>query len=415
MEHANQIIFISSFLLLLSVFIGTASSRIGAPLLLTFLVVGMLFGENGPGGIVFNDMHTAYLIGSMSLAVILFDGGLRTPLPTFRRVLAPAFALSTLGVLITAAIVGAFAAWVLNASLLYGLLFGAILASTDAAAVFLLLNQKGAVLKERLRATLEVESGINDPMAVLLTIGLVELLLHPGAHGWSWYVGLFLWQVACGGLLGWAGGGLLVVLMNRFRLAAGLYPVVMLAGSLLIFSGTHLLEGSGFLAVYLAGLVMGNASFRYKDFTRRFYDGIAWLCQIVMFLMIGLLVTPADLAAQLGSALMIALVLIFAARPAATVLCLLPWRFSWREQAFIAWVGLRGAVPIFLAIIPVLAGVDAGRIYFNIAFVVVALSLILQGWTVFLAARLLRLEVSQPGKVNPPEMPGTLPPGITVE
>lgn len=392
MELANQIIFISAFLLLFSVFAGLVSSRIGAPLLLTFLAVGMLFGEDGPGGIVFNDMPTAYLIASLSLAVILFDGGLRTGFPHFRLSLAPALSLATLGVVITAAIVGLFAAWLFEIPALYGLLFGAVLASTDAAAVFLLLHQKGVQLSERVRSVLDVESGLNDPMAVFLTIALVELLLMREAHGWLWFIGLFLQQMVIGVAVGYGGGKSLVWLTNRFRLAAGLYPVLTLAGSLVIYSGTALVEGSGFVAVYLAGLIMGNATFRYKDFTKRFYDGVAWLMQILMFIMIGLLVTPSHLAEHLVPALLMSLVLIFIARPIATFACLLPTDFNVREKTFMSWVGLRGAVPIFLAIIPALEGVDNSRIYFNIAFVVVVVSLVLQGWTVNAAAQLLRVK-----------------------
>ncbi len=393
MEFVNQVIFVSAFLLMFCVFAGVASSRIGAPLLLTFLGVGILFGEDGPIGIIFNDMKTAYLVASLSLAVILFDGGLRTPSNVFRAAFKPALVLSTVGVVITAAITGAFASWIMGFSLTQGMLIGAVLASTDAAAVFLLLHQKGAELAGRVRAVLEVESGLNDPMAVLLTIGLVELLLMPGAHSAWWYIGFFTWQMWMGAVAGFFGGRIMVWGMNRANLTSGLSPVVVLSGSVLIFSGTLLLHASGFLAVYLAGLVMGNADFRFKEFTRRFYDGIAWLCQIVMFLMIGLLVTPTQLLPQLVPALLIALVLTLLARPVATVACLLPFKFNWREQTLIAWVGLRGAVPIFLALIPALAGLDHDRTYFNLAFVVVVLSLILQGWSVFFVARALKLEV----------------------
>ncbi len=400
MDFAHQIIFVGAFLLMFSVFAGMVSSRIGAPLLLAFLGAGMLFGEDGLVGIVFNDMQTAYLVTSLSLAVILFDGGLRTPMKSFRLVLAPASSLATFGVIITMLITGGFAAWLMQIPILYGLLFGAVLASTDAAAVFLLLYQQGVKLTDKIRSVLEVESGINDPMAILLVIALVEALLTPDTHGWMSFAGIFIRQLVIGGLVGYGGGKLLSLALNRIRLAAGLYPVLVLSSSLLVYSGAMLLEGSGFLAVYLAGLMMGNAAFPYKEFTKRFYDGMAWLAQIIMFLMIGLLVTPSDLPQQFAPSILIALVLIFIARPIATFVSLAPFRFNLREKLFISWVGLRGGVPIVLALIPALSEVDNSRVYFNTAFVVVVLSLVLQGWTILAAAKWLGLH--EENKSNEP-------------
>jgi len=392
MDTAIQFIFIVSLLLSISIFAGIVSTRIGAPLLLVFLMVGMLSGENGPGGIVFNDMETAYVIGSLSLAVILFDGGLRTPMGLFRKSLWPAVSLSTVGVLLTAAVTSVFAVYLFGVDWMMGLLIGAILSSTDAAAVFLLLYQRGVKLKERVRATLEVESGINDPMAFFLTISLVEALLGYRGGGGGWHlVPVFFWHMGIGVVTGYAGGKVLGWLANRLPMTTGLYPILVLSGSLFIFSGTALIGGSGFLAVYLAGLVVGNTELRNHEIIIRFYDGIAWLAQMGMFIMIGLLVTPLQLWAQIVPACLMALALIFLARPIAVWLCLVPFNYSWQEKTFVSWVGLRGAVPIFLAIIPTLAGLETDRTIFNIAFVVVVISLVLQGWTVNFAARALKL------------------------
>lgn len=400
MTHSIQIIFIISLLLTISVFAGLVSRRLGTPLLLTFLVIGTLFGEDGPGGIVFNDMQQAYMIGSLSLAVVLFDGGLRTPISIFRKSLWPAVSLSTLGVVITTGITAATAIYIFNLSWSMGLLLGAILASTDAAAVFLLLTKKNTDLKPSVKSLLEVESGINDPMAVFLTIICVEIIMGRLTGGWPDYLTHFIWQMSVGIAIGYGGGRALAWLVNRLPLSTGLYPVLVLGGSLLIFSTTALLDASGFLAVYLAGLVLGNAHIRKKELITRFYDGIAWLAQITMFIMIGLLVTPSQLYPQLLPSAVIALSLIFIARPVAVAVCLLPFRYTWKETGFISWVGLRGAVPIFLAIIPTLEGLESDRTIFNVAFTVVLISLILQGWTVFPAARWLGLIEKKPAEAQ---------------
>ncbi|MGE0747894.1 MAG: potassium/proton antiporter, partial [Rhodospirillales bacterium] len=382
-------------LLLVSILAGVASSRIGAPLLLVFLVLGMLLGEDGPGGILFDDFPGAYLIGSLSLAIILFDGGFRTPIGAIRMAWKPASLLATVGVLVTALITGGIAAAVMGGSLLAALLVGAIVASTDAAAVFLLLHQHGMELRRRVSTTLEVESGANDPMAVFLTVTLIGLITGVGMDGSPAFAiarSLVL-QLGLGTLAGLAGGFAISWAVNRLEVAPGLYPVFVVAAALVVFGGTQTLGGSGFLAVYLAGIVSGNRRMRATRLVRRFHDGIAWISQIVMFLILGLLVTPRAMVADLIPATVVALALIFVARPVAVWLCLAPFRFPREERLFIAWVGLRGAVPIFLAVFPVVGGVPNGYTYFNVAFLVVLASLVLQGWTIPWVARWLGVEV----------------------
>src|SRR5688572_17787608 len=396
MEYWNYAILVGSALLLVAIVASDISSRMGAPLLLIFLLLGMLAGEDGPGGIRFDDFETAYLIGTLALAVIIFDGGLRTSRETFRVALWPAISLATAGVLVTAALLGVFAAWVLKLSWLEGLLLGAIVGSTDAAAVFALLRTQGAALKKRVASTLEIESGSNDPMAIFLTVALLELLAA-GKSGLDASMAIsFAMQFVIGSLLGVGGGRLLVWLINRLRLITGLYPLLAAAGGLLIFAVAAQLGGSGFLAIYLAGLVLGNSQLQAAQNILRVHDGLAWLSQIVMFLILGLLLTPSQLVHVALPALLLAGALMIVARPLAVVLSLLPFRFPWREQLYIGWVGLRGAVPIVLALFPMMYGLENARLYFNVAFFVVLVSLLLQGWTIAPAARWLRLEAPPP-------------------
>ncbi|MEC9345221.1 MAG: potassium/proton antiporter [Pseudomonadota bacterium] len=404
MDTGSSLILFIAALILLSVFAGLLSSRVGAPLLLVFLGLGMLVGEDGPGGIDFDDFEVAYTTGAIALAIILFDGGLRTSTATLREARWPALALSTVGVVLTALLVAPLAWLALPLGPVEALLVGAIVASTDAAAVFFLLGANGINLVRRVRATLEAESGLNDPMAVFLTVTCIELVaagvtgLDPDAIGA--FAISFAAQIAGGAVAGLAGGFLLTALVNRMRLSAGLYPILALAGALAVFSGTQMAGGSGFLAVYLCGVVVGNRPHRARLLIERFQDGLAWLSQIVMFVMLGLLVTPSSLLDSIWIGLGLALVLILVARPLAVVLCLMAFRFNWREHLFVSWVGLRGAVPIFLGTMPVLAGLDNARLYFDIAFVVVLVSLLVQGWTIGLAARILKLALP----------PATLPP-----
>lgn len=395
-EHASQLIFIGSFLMFLSVLAGQISNRLGAPVLLTFLGVGIFFGENGPGGIVFNDQNLAMMICSIALAIILFDGGLRTPLGLFKRAFAPALSLSTLGVVITAVLVGGFAVWLMGTDLLHGFLIGSIVASTDAAAVFLLLHQKGLRLKEHVSATLEVESGINDPMAVFLTLSCVTLMRGGAEAGWLPLLGLFFQQMGLGLMLGYAGGMGLSYLFRYIKLEVGLYPVVVLIGGLLVFGGANLVGGSGFLAVYIAGVTFANSGFQRMMLIKHFNDGIAWVAQLVMLLTLGLLVTPVQLIEYSIPAVLIAVFLILVARPVAVHCCLPSSQYTGREKLFISWVGLRGAIPIYLALIPALSGVENGQYYFNIAFIIVLASLLLQGWTINPVAH--RLKVAESDK-----------------
>ncbi len=389
-----QLIFVGALLVAASILLVMVSSRVGAPLLLVFLGLGMLAGEDGPGGIQFNDFRLTYLVGSVALAIILFDGGLRTPRAAFKIALWPAASLATVGVLLTAGIAGAIASWALGIGWLPGLLIGATIASTDAAAVFLLLHARGTELSKRVSATLEVESGVNDPMAIFLTIACIGLLTHgQGELGGLRILLEFLGQMLGGAAIGVAGGFALLWLINRVEIAAGLYPILAAAVALTVFAGAQLVDASGFLAIYLTGLILGNNRHRAQQVISRFHDGLAWLSQITMFLLLGLLVTPSALLNNWTAEILIALSLIFIARPVAVFVSLAPFRFSWRERSFIAWVGLRGAVPIFLASIPVMAGLPNGMMIFNVAFVVVIASLLLQGWTIAPAARFLGLEL----------------------
>lgn len=393
MDFLNTLVLSAALLLFGSILISAASSRIGAPVLLVFLILGMLAGEEGPGNIRFHNFQLAYVIGTVALAIILLDGGLRTRFETFRVGLWPALSLATFGVVITSAIVGVFTAWLLDLNLLQGLLVGAIVGSTDAAAVFSLLHGRDVNLEQRVGVTLEIESGTNDPMAIFLTIILIAAL-STGDSIFEWgSVIYFIQQMGLGAIAGYLGGRILVYLVNRIILPSGIYPLLVTTGGLTVYALTNALDGSGFLAIYITGLILGNSRLHSGQNILRVHDGLAWLSQISMFLILGLLVTPSALLILAPAALLIAIVLIFVARPLAVVICLAPFRFSWKEQSYISWVGLRGAVPIILALFPLLAGVENAYTYFNIAFFVVLVSLLVQGWSVAPVARLLKLGV----------------------
>jgi cell volume regulation protein A len=389
----NQIILLGSLLALLSIVASAVSQRLGAPLLFVFIVLGMLAGEDGPGGIQFNDFYTAQLVGSVALAIIIFDGGLRTRKEVFGVALWPAISLATVGVVATAAVVGVFATWLLDLHWMQGLLLGAIIGSTDAAAVFGLLRNAGAELKRRVGGTLEIESASNDPMAIFLTIALVGVLARGGTGLDAGILVEFAKQFGIGALIGWFGGRWLGALTNRLTLVTALYPLLAATGGVFIFGAAAVLGGSGFLAIYIAGVVLGNMPLQASQNILRVHDGLAWLSQITMFLMLGLLVTPSELVEYSYGGAVIAAVLIFIARPAAVFLGLLPFRFPWREHIFISWVGLRGAVPMLLAMFPIVAGIPDGALYFNVAFFVILASLVVQGWTIAPAARLLQQEI----------------------
>jgi len=392
MDFTNQVILFIGVIFLVSILASVISARLGAPLLLVFLVLGMLLGEEGMG-LQFDDVQTAHLVGSLALAIILFDGGLRTSTSSFRVGLGPAVSLASVGVLITAIITGLFAAWLLDLHWIYGLLMGAIVGSTDAAAVFSLLHTSKLELKQRVGATLEIESGSNDPMAIFLTLVMVELIIS-GERSLTWLLGIeFIQQMGLGAAIGLAGAWLAARIINALPLSSGLYPLLAMAAGLLIFGLAAAVGGSGFLAIYLAGLVLGNVRVQAVQDIRRFHDGLAWISQIVMFLMLGILVTPSELLPVGMDALLIALVLMFLARPLAVLFSLIPFRFSIKEQIFISWVGLRGAVPIILAIFPLLAGIPEAHTFFNVAFFVVLISLVVQGWSLVPFARIMGVQI----------------------
>lgn len=397
MDAVNLTILVAGALFFSSIVATLISARLGAPLLLIFLVIGMLAGEDGLLGIKFGNPDVALLIGSIALVIILFDGGMRTHPDRVRVVLAPAAVLATLGVVLTCGILGVAASYLFNLTLLEGLLLGAILSSTDAAAVFSIFQSAGLNIKERVASTLEIESGSNDPMAVMLTFALVGVLAGQSELNWSLST-VFFQQAVVGAAVGYGAGRFFVLLCRKLPLSAAFFPLLAVSYALLIYGLTNQFGGSGFLAVYLMGFLIGNARLPQIQQILRMHDGLAWLSQIIMFLMLGLLVTPSKLMEYAIPALILALVMIFIARPIAVFLSLVPFHFPKKDQVFISWVGLRGAVPIILALFPWLAGVPNKDLYFNVAFFVVIVSLLIQGWSIAPVARWLKLEVPpEPG------------------
>lgn len=387
-------ILLGSLLVLAGILSSLIALRFGAPLLLVFLLVGMLAGEGGPGGLEFTDVATTYTVGSIALALILFDGGLRTRFASFRSVLAPALTLATAGVLVTTLLTAPVAKLVLGIGWTQSLLVGAVVASTDAAAVFFLINARGLRLRPRVRATLEVESGTNDPFAVFLTIMLVEIL-SVGHQGWFEELLTLIRDAVLGCLIGYAGGRIITAVLNRVNLPQGLHAPFVAVSALVVFALTNAVHASGFLAVYLAGLVMGNRQTRAHNSVVVFLDAVTWLAQIAMFVLLGLLVWPQRLTESLFGAIVVTLALMLIARPAAVFLCLAPFDYPWREKLFISWVGLRGAVAIFLASIPLLVGLRQAYLFFDVAFMVVLFSLAIQGWSVAYAARKLDMSFAR--------------------
>src|SRR5438034_1095901 len=398
LDAVSITILLGAVLVLAGILSSLIALRFGAPLLLLFLIIGMAAGESGPGGIRFDDVHAAYTVGSIALALILFDGGLRTRLQTFRSVLAPASLLASLGVLVTAALTAPLVKFGLGVGWTEGLLVGAMVGSTDAAAVFFLIHAGGLRLRPRVAAVLEVESATNDPFAVFLAIVLVEILLI-GDRPWSATAAMLAEQGVLGAVVGILGGRAMVLVLNRLGLPQGLHGPFVATAALVIFGIAAAVHGSGFLAAYLAGLIVGNRRTRAHGTVVVFLDAVTWLAQIVMFVLLGLLVEPVRLASSAGPALLIAAGLTVIARPAAVFLCLAPFRFSRREKLFISWVGLRGAVGIFLASIPLLVGMKAAQLYFDVVFVVVLVSLLVQGWTLAPAARRLGVAFARPDPV----------------
>lgn len=382
-------ILVVAVLLLLGVLAGKLSSRFGVPALLLFLLLGMLAGSDGPGGIAFTNAPLAAAVGSIALSFILFSGGLDTRWRAVRPVLWSGISLATLGTVVTAAVAGLAAVYIFDYPLLFGLLAGSIISSTDAAAVFSILRSRGIGLRGRLRPLLEFESATNDPMAVFLTIGLSELIVNAEAEPIS-LVFLFVRQMGLGALVGISLARGAVWALNKIKLEyEGLYPVLTLAIVLLVFSVSSAIEGSGFLAVYLAGLTMSRHRLIHKRSLGRFHDGVGWLMQIAMFLVLGLLVFPSQLPHVALPSLGLALVLMFVARPVAVWITLAFSGFSGREKLLISWVGLRGALPIVLATFPLAAGVPLAPEIFDVVFFVVLLSVALQGTTIARVARWL--------------------------
>jgi potassium/hydrogen antiporter len=396
------VVLIGSALIVLSVFTSLISYRIGAPLLLIFLGLGLAVGEDGLG-IQFDNATAAFFIGSVALAIILFDSGFNTRFETVSRAAWPALTLSTFGVLVTTGLVGVVTHYLSGLSWTASFLLGAIISSTDAAAVFFLLRVGGLKIRERVRATLEVESGSNDPMAVFITITLVEMIMAgpDRQHAFLDFASTFVAQIGLGAIMGLAGGWAIAKIINRIQLEPGLYPVMVLGLALFLFALTSMIGGSGFLAAYVGGLMAGNLGTRAIPMLRRFQDGLTWLAQIGMFLMLGLLAQPSAFGNIWIQGLFIAFFLILIARPFAVWLSLLPFGFKREETAFIGWVGLRGAVSILLAIIPMMAAIPVGQAFFNIAFIVVLTSLLVQGWTIRPMARWLGIVV--PPAIGPVE------------
>jgi cell volume regulation protein A len=410
LDSVSIAILLGAVLVMAGILSSLLALRFGAPLLLVFLAIGMLAGDSGPGQLQFSDVHTTYLVGSVALALILFDGGLRTRFQSIRSVIAPSMVLATIGVLLTALITAPVAKYALDLNWTEALLIGAVVASTDAAAVFLLVQGQGLRLRPRVAATLEAESGSNDPFAVFLTLMLVEFISV--GHTSSGHIALELTREALlGAVIGVIGGRIMVMALNRVALPQGLHAPFVATTALVIFGAAQLVHASGFLAVYLAGIIVGNRPTRAHNSVVTFLDAATWLAQIVMFVLLGLLVSPQRLGASAGPAVIVALVLMLVARPVAVFLCLAPFRFNWREKVFIAWTGLRGAVAIFLASIPLLVGLSKAYLYFDFAFVVVIISLLFQGWTLAAAAR--RLHVALPRSDRGPrrvelDLPGQL-------
>jgi potassium/hydrogen antiporter len=380
---------VGSMLVLLSVFIAKVSDSLGLPVLILFIVIGMLAGSEGIGGIYFDNASAAQSIGIVALIFILFAGGLDTKWSSVRPVFRESVGLSTLGVFITALAVGLFSSYLLGFSLLHGFLLGAIVSSTDASAVFAVLRSKNVSLKEHIRHLLELESGSNDPMAVFLTISTIQLIMYGHATVFG-IISKFFIQMGIGLVFGFLVGKLMVMALNRLKIwFEGIYPVMVLAFVAFAYASAALIGGSGFLAVYVAGLVAGNSEFVQKKSLLRFFDGFAWLSQIGMFVTLGLLVFPSQVAAVVGVGILISLFLMFVARPLSVFLMMSPSGTDWREKIFVSWVGLRGAVPIVLATFPLIAGVPGAGMIFNLVFFIVLTSALMQGWSVPAIAKFL--------------------------
>ncbi len=402
MPSIENLLFAAGLLLLLSAVISKLSDRLGVPALLFFLIIGMLAGSEGIGGIYFNNAFVAASLGIVALMFILFAGGFDTSLKDIRHVLAPGVVLSTMGVILTALVVAVASVFWLKFSWAEGLLLGSIVSSTDAAAVFSVLRSQKASLRGKLQPLLELESGSNDPIAVFLTLSIIRLIQCPSSPP----LGLlpsFVLNVGLGIFIGWLFGRGIIIIINRVKLAhEGLYPALLFSLIFLTYTTAHEIEGNGFLAVYLAGIIVGNANLIHKKTLKNFLEGFAWLMQIIMFLTLGLLVFPSHIVPIVGIGLLISVVLMFIARPLSVWICLSLAKFNWREKTIIAWVGLRGAVPIILATFPLLAGIPKAEMIFNIVFFIVLTSILLQGTSVPQVARWLKVDAPFKNKSTQP-------------
>jgi potassium/hydrogen antiporter len=420
LELLYNIVLICSILAIISIATSLIAFRYGAPLLLMFLLIGLFAGTSGIGGIQFSDPHIAFVIGSIALAIVLFESGFTTSIKSYRLAAWPALTMATAGVLLTAGITMVTAVYLLNLGWLEAAILGAVLSSTDAAAVFFLLRVGRITIRDRVRSTLEIESGSNDPMSIMLTLVLVKIatfLAISGVDAAPTYLevtGHFVKEVLIGAAIGYIGGRLIVLVINKLDFETSLYPLLSLVLALFVFALTGQLGGSGFLAIYIAGVVAGNSRLRSSHNVRKFHEGISWLSQLTMFLILGLIADIHLLADSILPALMIAIVLIFIARPTATYLCLWPFKYTPAETSFVAWVGLRGAVSILLALLPMMENINNSEKIFSITFLVVIFSLIIQGWTIKPFAKALNLVVPpQTGPVQRVEF--ELPMGSNLE
>ncbi|MFZ1809526.1 MAG: potassium/proton antiporter [Cyclobacteriaceae bacterium] len=395
----ENILLIGSILLLISIVAGKTSYKFGVPTLILFLAIGMLAGSDGIGGILFDDPKLAQFIGIISLNFILFSGGLDTNWSAVKPILWKGITLSTLGVLLTALSLGTFVWFVTDFTIYESMLLGSIVSSTDAAAVFSILRSKSLALKNNLRPTLELESGSNDPMAYVLTIAFLSLVVNQDKSVWS-IIPLFLQQMILGGLAGFLFGKLSKMIINRIHLDfEGLYPVLVIALMFITFSATDFVGGNGFLAIYICAVYLGNQDLIHKKTIMKMFDGLAWLMQIVLFLTLGLLVFPTQVLPVIGIGLLISLFLILVARPLSVFISLLPFKMRLKSRAYVSWAGLRGAVPIVFATYPLLAGIDKAGMIFNIVFFISVTSVLIQGTTLSLFSKWLR--VALPQKVKP--------------
>lgn len=401
------VLLVLSALFFLSIVAGKASSRFGVPALLLFLGVGMLFGSDGVG-IEFENIHIAQSIGTVALCIILFSGGLDTKISDIRPVISQGIVLATIGVFLTAVITGVIIWWVLGMTmasagvgLLTSLLLASTMASTDSASVFSILRSKGLNLRNNLKPMLELESGSNDPMAYVLVITMISLINLNSAPNYWIVAGTLILQLVAGASSGFLLGKMSVIIINRIKIGNdSLYPILVFTFCIFIYSITYFVKGNGFLAVYIAGLVIGNSKFVHKRTSLKFFDGLAWMFQLIMFLMLGLLVNPSELVPIIVPGLIISFLMIFVARPLTVFLCLLPFRkMPFRDKTYVSWVGLRGAVPIIFAIFPLVENVPHARLIFNIVFFCTLVSLVVQGTSLPIVAKWLHL-AEKPKHVN---------------